>query len=59
LELVQARRKTLQGVMVVVGGQAELAEIVDAVRAARSLPGSLHRGQQQCDQNPDDSDYHE
>ncbi len=42
--------------MVVVQGQAELLEVVRALRPPRGLAGRLDRGQQQRDENGDDCD---
>jgi hypothetical protein len=37
--------------------QAELLRVVTTLCAPRRLSRLLHRGEQQCDQNRDDSDY--
>ena len=44
---------------VVVHRQAELLEVVDALRPPRRLAGRLHGGQQQGDQDGDDRDHHQ
>ncbi len=38
-------------------GQGELLEVVDALGTAGRLAGSLHGGQQECDQDRDDRDH--
>ena len=45
--------------MVVVDGQADLLEVVDALRPPGRLAGRLHGGQQQGDQDRDDRDHHQ
>jgi hypothetical protein len=45
--------------MEVLHGQAELLEIVGALRTACGLAGGLHGGEQQCYQHADDGDYHQ
>jgi hypothetical protein len=42
--------------MVVVHGKPELLEVVPALRAPRRIPGHLHCGEKQGDQNRDDRD---
>src|SRR5439155_25776014 len=42
------------GVVVVVGRQAELLEVVGALHAHRGLADLLHRGQQEADEHGDD-----
>ena len=46
-------------VMIMVGGHAELPEVVGALSAARSLAGRLNGRQQQRDQDADDRDHHQ
>ena len=43
-------------VVVVVQGQAELLQVVDALAPPGGLAGGLHGGQQQGDQDGDDGD---
>ena len=43
-------------VVVVVQGQAQLLQVVDALAPAGGLAGGLHGGQQQGDQHGDDGD---
>jgi hypothetical protein len=38
---------------------SELLEVIGALRAAGRFAGGLDRGQQECDQDPDDCDHHE
>ena len=45
--------------MVVVHGQADLLEVVDALGTPGGLAGRLHGGQQQRDQDGDDGDHHQ
>ena len=45
--------------MVVVHGEAELLEVVDALDAPGGRAGGLHGGQQQGDQDGDDGDHDE
>src|SRR5262249_14812974 len=55
--LVQvARRQGLDDRVIVVDGQAELLQVVDALRPARRLAGRLHGRQQQGNQDGDDGD---
>ena len=42
--------------MVIVHRQADLLEVVRALDAPGRLPGCLHRGQQESDQDGDDGD---
>jgi len=42
--------------MVVVQGDAELLEVVEALRSSRGFAGRLYRRQQQCDENANDRD---
>jgi hypothetical protein len=46
-------------VVKLVQGQADLLEIVLALRAATRLPRSLHRRQQERDENANDRDHHQ
>jgi hypothetical protein len=52
-------RQVLVGVVVVVGGQAELLEVIGALRSRRGLAHLLHGGQEQRDQDGDDRDHHQ
>ena len=52
-------RERAVGVVVVVQGQADLLEVVDALGAAGGLAGRLHGRQQQADQDGDDRDHHQ
>ena len=45
--------------MVVVQGQADLLQVVDALGAAGGLARRLHGGQEQADQDGDDGDHHQ
>lgn len=45
--------------MVVVQPQADLLEVVDALRTPGGFAGGLHRGQQQGDQDRDDRNHDE
>ena len=47
------------GLMVVVQPQADLLEVVDALRASRRFASGLHRWQQKRDQDSDDGDDHQ
>ena len=44
-------------VVVMVGGQAELLEVVAALHTAGGLAGRLHRRQEQPNQDADDGDH--
>ena len=45
------------GGLVVVHGDPELLQVVDALGAAGGLAGRLHGGQQEADQDRDDRDH--
>ena len=47
------------GRFVVVHGQAQLAQVVGALKAASCLAGCLNRRQKQTDHHSDDSDHHQ
>jgi hypothetical protein len=51
-----AWRKNSVGVVMLLHGQAELLEVVDAVGSPRRLTGRLHGRQQQSRQHADDGD---
>jgi len=51
-----ARREGALRALVIHDGQAELLEVVDALRTAGRLAGGLDGGQQQGDQDGDDGD---
>ncbi len=53
------RGKGLERVLVVEQPQAQLFEVVRALRAAGGLAGGLHGGQQQGDQNANKGDHHQ
>jgi hypothetical protein len=50
-------RKRLCAAFVVVQGQGELLQMIDALAPPGGFSGGLHRGQQQRDQNPDNRDH--
>ena len=54
-----ARREDQVDVVEVVQGDAELLQVVDALRAAGRLARRLHGRQQQGDQDGDDRDHHQ
>ncbi len=54
-----AGREGAVGTLVVVQGQADLLQVVDALRAAGRLRGRLDGGEQQGDQDGDDRDHHQ
>ena len=54
-----AGRKMPAHRVVLRGGQADLLEIVAALRSAGRFARRLHRGQKQRDQNADDRDHHQ
>ncbi len=45
--------------MVALEGQADLLEVVGALRARGRFTNLLHRGNQQGDEDRDDGDHHE
>ena len=47
------------GILVVQNRNAQLLEVVDALRPPGGLPGSLYCGQQQADQDTNDRDHHQ
>ena len=51
-----AGREAADGVVVVVHGQADLLQVVDALRPAGGLPRRLDRREQEGDQDRDDGD---
>src|SRR5207248_2571273 len=53
------RRQKTANVVEILCGQAELLEMVAALRAASRFAGHLHRRQQQRDEDADDRDHHE
>ena len=44
--------------MIVMQCEAQLFQIVGALRAASRFPGSLYRGQQESNQDADNGDHH-
>ncbi len=42
--------------VVIVQGQTDLLQVVDALRTAGGLTSRLHGGQEECDQHGDDGD---
>ena len=56
LDLGMPKREPAGSALVVVQGQADLLEVVDALDAAGGLARRLHGGQQQRDQDRDDRD---
>ena len=51
--------KAFEGIMEILQRKVELLDVVLAAHATRSFTGCLHRGQQQTDQNPDNSDHNQ
>src|SRR5262245_56263251 len=51
-----ARRQMLMHVMILVGSQAELSQVVAALHAAGGLSDLLHRRQEQADQDGNNGD---
>ena len=54
-----AVRKLAVGGMEVLQAQANLLQVIRALRATCCFTGCLHGRQQQCHQNADDRDYHQ
>jgi hypothetical protein len=54
-----ADRHTLPSVMVILHGQPDLLEIVDALGAAGSFARRLHGREQQTNQHADDGDHYQ
>jgi hypothetical protein len=52
-----SRRQDVGGRDVVVQGESDMLEVVDALGATRGLAGSLDRGQKQGDQDGNDRDH--
>jgi hypothetical protein len=57
--VLRADRERIIGAVVVLNRQAELLEIVDALRPAGGLASGLDCGQQECDQDCNDGDHHQ
>ena len=55
----RARRQHVVGRLVVLQGDAELGQVVQALRPPGGLPRGLNGRQQQRDQNADDRDHHQ
>src|SRR5262249_53109810 len=55
----EARRELVVRAVVVLGGEAELLEVVLAAHAVGGLADLLHRGQKQADQDRDDGNHHQ
>ena len=54
-----AERQDEVDVVVVVQGEADLLEVIDALRSAGGLAGGLHGRQEQRDEHANDCDDHE
>ena len=58
-EIAVPPRQPADDVVVIVDGDADLLQVVDALRAPGGLARGLDGGQQQRDQNGDDRDHHQ
>ncbi len=56
---VHARRQLLEGVVIVVGRQGDLLEVILALHACGGLTHLLHGGHEKPDQDRNNGDYHE
>jgi hypothetical protein len=45
--------------MMLMKGQSEIPQIVNAIGASRRFPGGLDGGQKQCDEHANNRDHHQ